>query len=254
MRKILSIGINYVGSDAELSGCVNDSKNLMELLEKKYKASEIAEICTLWDEEATRAHILEAFGWLVDGVKSGDKLLFHYSGHGGRKYDRSGDEKDHFDETLVPNDYLEAGEILDDEVRSVLINKIPYGVTLHVIMDCCHSKTMCDLRYSYKFEEDYVISSYDRNNRRTNGNIIVISGCEDDDYSADSYEYDIMSKRREAQGAMSMAFIRVFNKGKITYENLIPEMRYLLECGGYTQVVQLTSGRYIDMDAEIELL
>lgn len=38
------------------------------------------------------------------------------AGHGGSVRDKSGDEADNMDETLVPVDYKEAGQITDDEI------------------------------------------------------------------------------------------------------------------------------------------
>ena len=35
----------------------------------------------------------------------------HYSGHGGRLEDQDGDEKDGYDETMVPLDYQKAGQM-----------------------------------------------------------------------------------------------------------------------------------------------
>ena len=50
----------------------------------------------------------------MDGVRPGDYLFFHYSGHGGQQADKDGDEADGKDETLVPLDYQTAGQITDD--------------------------------------------------------------------------------------------------------------------------------------------
>jgi hypothetical protein len=36
---------------------------------------------------------------------AGDAVFTHYSGHGGKLRDDDGDEKDGYDETLVPVDY-----------------------------------------------------------------------------------------------------------------------------------------------------
>lgn len=40
---------------------------------------------------ATRQEILEGCAWLVAGASAGDKLLFHYSGHGTQVQDTDGD-------------------------------------------------------------------------------------------------------------------------------------------------------------------
>lgn len=40
----------------------------------------------------------------------------HYSGHGGSVMDKSGDEEDNKDETMIPVDYMKSGQIKDDEI------------------------------------------------------------------------------------------------------------------------------------------
>ncbi|CAN0461212.1 unnamed protein product, partial [Discosporangium mesarthrocarpum] len=68
-------------------------------------------------------------------------------GHGGSVADKTGDEEDMKDETMIPADYQEAGQIKDDEIFAKLVKKLPEGVTLTVIMDCCHSGSILDLPY-----------------------------------------------------------------------------------------------------------
>ena len=57
--------------------------------------------------------------WLTLGNTPGDALFFHYSGHGSRRIDKSGIESDGYDETIVPLDFDQSAEIVDDEVRLV---------------------------------------------------------------------------------------------------------------------------------------
>ena len=54
---------------------------------------------------------------------------------------RSGDEDDGYDETLIPVDFQRTGQIVDDDVRNVLVRPMRKGVVLTCIMDCCHSGT-----------------------------------------------------------------------------------------------------------------
>lgn len=56
------------------------------------------EIKTIKDKKATTRAILDGLAWLVDGVQAGDRLFFHYSGHGAKlaTLDPSG-EPDGFD-------------------------------------------------------------------------------------------------------------------------------------------------------------
>lgn len=43
------------------------------------------------------------------------------------------------DETLLPLDHRHAGAIVDDELNKELINPLGPGVTLHAVIDACHS-------------------------------------------------------------------------------------------------------------------
>lgn len=42
------------------------------------------------------------------------------SGHGGQVADKDGDEDDGYDETILPVDFQQAGQITDDEMVKVL--------------------------------------------------------------------------------------------------------------------------------------
>lgn len=105
-------------------------------------------------EPPTRANILAAFRWLVSGARPGDRHFLHYSGHGSRERDTTGDEADGFDETIVPLDALSAGQITDDLIFDELVKPLPSGSRLFCIFDCCHSGTVMDLPYTWVFDGD----------------------------------------------------------------------------------------------------
>jgi len=104
----------------------------------------------------TRANILAAFEWLVKGAGRGDRLLLHYSGHGGQLSAASDSaESDGLDETLVPVDYLTAGMIRDGELYDRLVKPLyETGAILRAVLDCCHSGTGMDLRYNLSVTRD----------------------------------------------------------------------------------------------------
>lgn len=80
--------------------------------------------------------------------------------------------------------------------------------------------------------------------KTTDADIIMFSGCKDDQTSADT------SVNGEASGAMSYALIHTLKKRtnrSITYTELLREMREVLE-GKYTQVPQLSAGRRLVLD------
>jgi len=78
----------------------------------------------------------------------------------------------------------------------------------------------------------------------TAADIIMFSGCKDDQTSADT------KVDGEASGAMSYALIKTLTKHKkrkLTYTQLLREMREVLE-GKYTQVPCLSAGRKLVLD------
>lgn len=149
-RRAVLIGINYEGQQGELSGCHNDVKNIKKYLISQQGFKE-KDMLILMDDgrhnQPTRKNILDAFDRIVQYSKAGDVVFIHYSGHGGRVRDTSGDEADGYDETLIPLDFKRAGQIIDDDLYERLVKKMPAGVTVVVLMDCCHSGTALDLPY-----------------------------------------------------------------------------------------------------------
>jgi len=152
-KKALFVGINYFKSKAELNGCINDVKNVSELVCARFG---FKNCLYLTDEnpdplmKPTYANIINGMKWLVRGAKSGDSLFFHYSGHGGTAKDSDTDEIDGFDETILPVDYNYSGQIVDDVIYKNLVEPLPEGVRLTAIFDSCHSGTVMDLPYTYQ--------------------------------------------------------------------------------------------------------
>jgi hypothetical protein len=165
-KKSLFIGINYVGTRAELRGCINDVINIKKFVVQNFGfPTDSQHMRTLVDNDSnnmpTRANVIQAFQWLVKGAKSGDSLFLHYSGHGGSVEDTDGDEADGMDETIIPVDYEKAGQIVDDELHAILVAGLPEGVRLTAIMDCCHSGSVFDLPYTYGVDGNLEIQEVD---------------------------------------------------------------------------------------------
>ena len=76
------------------------------------------------------------------------------------------------------------------------------------------------------------------------GDVIMFSGCADNQTSADAV---IAGK---AAGAMSTSLMHVFGTNpneKISFVEILRQMRTYLQKNGYTQVPQLSSSRAMDM-------
>lgn len=171
-RTALLVGINYNNNpDAMLNGCYNDVVNVADYLRTtlEYAPSAIRVLTdgnrgapgegTASVVPPTRQNILAGMAALVAGMVAGDEAVFHFSGHGTLVRDTNGDEVTGLDSCLCPLDYnapasAGGGVITDDEIRALLVNKVPRGARLYVILDCCHNGTGCDIRYKY---EDFSI-------------------------------------------------------------------------------------------------
>lgn len=247
-KRALLVGINYRGTDNELSGCINDVHNAQAMLiARGYE-------CTLVTEDTpvrpTRANILQAFAELV--LSPAEQLYFHYSGHGSQVACVGGEESDGQDETLVPIDYEDAqlgGLITDDELRGILECLRP-NQQLMCVMDCCHSGTAVDLAWTataslLRLGRARYTLTRDPKLRETRGQVISLSGCRDSQTSADTREED------QAQGALTFAFLKCLPTSA-TISELLSAVQKLLKQRGYSQVPVLTSGRKISLDLPIK--
>lgn len=135
-RKALCIGIDEYARKP-LGGCVNDARDWESLFSRDYEVSH------LHNREATWSGIVNALRNLISESASGDVLVVTYSGHGMQIEDRKVlDEPDQLDEALVPIDYDSTADVLIDDDIADLIDKLPEGVNLTFLMDCCHSGTI----------------------------------------------------------------------------------------------------------------
>ena len=246
LKKALLIGINYFDTKHKLDGCINDVNNMETLLLEKYKSSlnkSNIKILTDLPEceiQPTKTNIIEQIEWLVADLKPGENVYFHYSGHGGLSQDWFfiGDEKSGYDSFIYPINNKNLENILDDELRKLLVEKIPAGSKCFAVFDCCHSGTALDLKYKYNCVSDNsILMSIDNNYTDTFGSVVLLSGCSDEQISA-----DIQSGK--PGGALTNALISLWKKStNITWAELLLSIRELLKASKLTQNSQLTSGQ-----------
>nr|KAJ3417814.1 Ca(2+)-dependent cysteine protease [Polyrhizophydium stewartii] len=236
--------------------------------------------------QPTRYNILEAMKWLVRGAQPGDSLFLHFSGHGGQTEDLDGDESDGYDETIYPVDHKTAGVIVDDEMNAILVRGLPHGVRLTAVFDCCHSGSALDLPFMYlpdgrlkqsskmgklggiaknsamQYAQGNVVgaisgimSGFKQLTRPEKtldekvaekgsvvADVVMFSGCKDSQTSADT------QIGGTATGAMSHALVKALTQTpRITYGALLQSVRNIL-AEEYSQIPQLTTARYMDMN------
>jgi len=249
----LVIGINYTGSRQQLRGCVNDAINIRNLLHaNRYPRQNI------WlmtdnskpNMKPTRQNIQREFERLIkrSNKNNGNTELFlHYSGHGSYTFDHNNDEDDRRDELLIPIDYRDNGYIHDDYIHSVLrlLNK---KSRLTMLFDCCHSGTIADIKFQTTIPGKFTIE----NKRNLPGEIIMYSGCQDLQLSADAYN---INQQRKWSGAMTSSFIRTVKNfttaKKIGVFETLQKMREFIKTNHYTQIPQLSSNKKFDQDRDL---
>ena len=140
-RKLaLLVGINQYPDGTPLAGCATDVDLQRELLESRFGFNK-SDIVTLTDEQATRAKIEEAFiNHLGKQARSGDVVVFHFSGYGRRLNWASSPEG--VQNSLVPVDGglpNSDGEQVNDlaiETLWLLLRSLPTSRAIAVLDTC----------------------------------------------------------------------------------------------------------------------
>ena len=248
-KRGLLIGINYNGTDAELNGCINDTTSIYTALTTSYgfKSDDISIITDDTEKKPTRDEVLSAFKAFLESGAEGDLLFFSYSGHGSSTYDRNSEEDDGKDEMIVTSDLQ---TILDDELKSLIQLHLKKGVTLFALFDCCFSGTVLDLKYQYLDSLENDTFTTDNNDTETKSNVIMISGCNDTQTSADAF------MEQKYQGAMTWAFLNTLKENasssaNLSWKKLLIDMRDKLKQSEFTQLPQLSSGCLIDINDNV---
>ncbi|KAM7478980.1 hypothetical protein LguiA_027193 [Lonicera macranthoides] len=165
-KRALLIGVSYKKQKFRRKGSINDVESMDKLL-----------IGDLFKFPSSSVYILA------------DSLVFYFSGLGLRQPDFYQDEHDGFDETICRVDFKTEGMILDNEINDTIVRPLKKGVTLHAIIDACHSGTILDLPLIYNIKED----KWDDNRppsgvyKGTSGGLAIsFSACRDDQLATDT--------------------------------------------------------------------
>ncbi|XP_047947178.1 metacaspase-1-like isoform X2 [Salvia hispanica] len=231
-KRAVLCGITYKGHRNSLRGSVNNVTSMKRLLLQKFRFP-LSSILVLTEEEEddrripTKRNIHRALGWLVEGSRAGDSLVFFYLGHGSQVRDHDGDELDGYDESLLPVDYETEGRILDDELNVIIVRPLPRGATLHAIIDSCFSGTFLDLtnvcrinRQAYYKWEDH--SPPNGAYKGTRGGLAIsISACDDHQISGDTTAFNGIPT-----GALTYNFVQTLEQAKrVSYAHLMLALR-----------------------------
>jgi hypothetical protein len=159
---------------------------------------------------------------------------------------------------------MRAGFISDDIIRSNLAALVPKGVRLYIVLDACHSGTGCDLRYKYDdssyltnriatLPEKYVPNdwslqqtSYEfKRYNKTTGEVFCISGCQDEQTSADAF------LGGQASGVVTYLLLNCLNNNSSTtykWKHLLKDICCGEKVNRFTQKTALTSGNPLNLE------
>ena len=200
----------------------------------------------------TTAAILERLDWLVSDLTAGDRILFWYSGHGASVATRDpAGSVDGLDSCICPIDFDWSDEhMIRDKDLHRIFSQIPEGVQAIFVSDSCHSGSLtrdadglggrrekcirppADIAWRLEAAQrsGMVLGPRDF------PNIALISGCREDQTSADA------NFGGRANGALSYFLLQELAKpnGTTTPLNvLVPKVISDLQQNSYEQVPQL---------------
>ena len=250
--KAFLVGINaYPG--AGLNGCLNDINDMATLLETKcgFRADSVV---LLADARATAQAVLDGLNWLV-AVQPGDRVLFHYSGHGAQVPMVGGFLPNGLEDVICTVDFdWSPSHMITGKQFNAIFSRMPQGVKFNWISDSCHSgdltKEMLKPNHkhrSYPIPVDiqHHIKACKQNNHVsrsiTNGVLDVgyLSGCRSDQTSADAYF------NGRYNGALTYFLLQVFNSGGLgkTLVQVDSDVCQRLASSGYDQRPQTDGTR-----------
>jgi hypothetical protein len=248
-NRALLVGINAY-NEVPLRGCVNDVMDIRDLLSAKCGFSP-TDIRIITDAKATTANIKEQLeGWLLHNVLPGDRLLFHFSGHGTQLPGRDGVVHD----VVCPVDFdFTEQHALSDVDFSALFKSLPANVEFNWISDSCHSGDL-----ARGLAKPHVVPRYWpppppiaaqinalRTRRATTRSLdgaierlkgVLIAGCQSDETSADA----VFDGR--FNGALSYYLIKELGHEVGLSQNvdtLVENVRSALGQNGYDQHPQI---------------
>lgn len=270
VKKAFLVGINkYQGSP--LNGCVNDVLLMYKILsEKLYFKTENIDIIT--DEQCTTENILGGLKKLTSGLSKDDIVYFHYSGHGSQVVSNdwtSGSEADGRDEILCPYDLDWKNPIRDNDLNTIFSPLI--GIKSVVVLDSCHSGTglrnciigndttvhknrflpppiyniLSNPKVSIDDNLKFVFPKPTSNpqtqvrkimcNATTQGDSILISGCMDNQTSADAF----INNRYHGALTFTLAKCLSTHNFNISYKDLISAINKDIKAARFDQTPQL---------------
>ncbi|ACS61311.1 peptidase C14 caspase catalytic subunit p20 (plasmid) [Rhizobium leguminosarum bv. trifolii WSM1325] len=227
------------GSFRNLRGPANDVPALESVLRDRYGLMP-ANTETLIDQAAKRQAVVDGLQKLLSDAAIGDVVLFYFSGHGSRQFDKSMDETSQLDDTILPYDARDKDgkipDIIDDELSSFVAKALDRGLKPVVILDSCHSGTGTRLwaqaRTVPALNEPAAGWSSNKSQASQHniftGDSILLAAAQDDEEALESDRDGVV------RGEFSRALVRVLETAEedVTYLDVLTRVRVTLNSQG----------------------
>lgn len=251
MKKALLIGIDYLENEKlRLFGCLNDiiaiGNMLIDVFDyDKENITMVRDDSRNKSKMPTKENILRELNKIVDNNQD-DEIWIHFSGHGTYRIDNNRDEKDFYDEVIIPIDYRRSGVIRDEEMLDIIKKSKCKTV---ITYDCCNSGSICDLPWRYEFINNNFYKYKENNNRLDNPNIIMLTSCRDNQLAVDGYSDD----NRINFGGLTQALLEClrFNHYNVKFFKLLKDISIYMKVNNREQVTTLSSSSE-DPDMELK--
>ena len=212
----------------------------------------------------TRINMLNALNNLVNFANANKNsfIVFYYSGHGTQIQQTSSyvninaqtlNTTGTIDEAIIPVDFQTNGVIVDEELRTIFIQKLSSSTTLFAIIDACNSGTALDLKFGY------IMSGVDYTNAiRTITDVqdnstctaISISACRDNQTAA---AIQVNPTDTYIQSILTWSFLNSYKTASSIGKLLQTIQTNITNKFGssITQVTQIATNKIIDLEKTI---
>jgi hypothetical protein len=281
-KKALLFGLNYINTSNELKGCIDDVRNVSQILQECY----FNDIQILTDETSSKPTTTSMKVAIINfftSLQEGDMGILWFSGHGTLLQNGAN--------AWVPLDFVESGFVSELWILEKMQIHLKKGVRLIVGSDSCHSGSMLNLKYDVEPTETSLSmirdTTFSMQEHRRKETIVLATQHSTPKNHADFVDDSSLDRLRGAgqyslfnvfpsmpslnadvvviagctdsgtsadaylegqnQGAMTYSFCKVLRtlKGSCSLGVLQDKMRMLLQSGGYSQVPQLSIGSNI---------
>ena len=246
--KAILFGLNYdYLIYGKLNGCINDvilmGNYIRDILNINTQifTDENSNKNDEFDNTSYDGFIINLYKLAIDShIESLDFVWIHYSGHGLNIFNEFTHKSK---QGILPSDGKYKG-LLFDNILNIINSSFNKNTKILFICDSCHSGSIADLSYSWDENNNKILES---SNSKIISKMICISGCLDNQTSADSYN-------NKPIGALTSTIITLLqSKPHLIYDvfDFVRDIRYTLKKLNFTQYPELTSSYDLTNDKSI---